>query len=141
MHRTIGVTAAVVMAAGLIGTVPATASAAPARAAGPSGAVAAGASAQAGDVSTMSVHRKHRKCTKPKGKRFNISWADGFSSTTFYFNNHCKGKNYIRVWYQSNGRKCKNITVKPGVKGRKKLHRIYYQNLMHVDFGKCPLWP
>ncbi|WP_431899606.1 hypothetical protein [Nonomuraea sp. bgisy101] len=130
MRRTIGVTAAVTIAAGILMTAPAAVSA-------PSEAV----SDQPTNASLLDVHKKSRKCDKPKNKGFNISWKDGVSSTTFYFNNHCKETNRVRVWYASAGMKCKAITVKPGTKGSKKLHRIYYHNLMEVDFGKCPYWP
>ncbi|MEV1244397.1 hypothetical protein ACIBO2_24555 [Nonomuraea sp. NPDC050022] len=130
MRRTIGVTAAVTITAGLIATPSAAASASD-----------SAITAPPTNASALGIHRKSRKCAKPTGNTFNISWRDGPSSTTFYFNNHCKEKNRIRVWYASLGMKCKAITVNPGTKGRKKLHRIYYQNLMKVDFGKCPYWP
>lgn len=129
MRCTIAATAAMTLAAGLLGTSPALASA-------PGQAVSA---RPAGEK--LDVHRKYLKCTSPKGKRFNISWSPGVSSTTFYFNNHCKETHRIRVWYSSNGMKCRAITVKPGISGKKKLRRIYYNNLMEVNFGKCPYWP
>lgn len=131
MRRTIGVKAAVTVAAGVIAATPAAAS--PAQY-GPTAALAT-------NDPKPKVHRKHHKCDKPKGKRLNVSWADGISSTTFYFNNHCRETNRIRVWYANGGRKCKAITVKPGIQGRKKLARVFRSNLMHVDFGKCPYWP
>ncbi|GIH21704.1 hypothetical protein Aph01nite_00140 [Acrocarpospora phusangensis] len=125
MRRTISVAAAVTIAAGLTVATPAAATA-----------TAEGVTARSADV-----HKKSRACSRPKGKKFNISWKDGVSSTTFYFNNHCRQTQRIRVWYASSGMKCRAITVRPGIKGSKKLHRIYYHNLMKVDFGKCPYWP
>ena len=133
MRRAIPVTMAAGLAAGLVVAAPTAASA---DQTAPAPRTAAVATTQAGDVSPMKVHRKYRKCTKPKGKRFNISWSVGDLSTTFYFNNHCKGTNRIKVSYLDDN--CVNVTVKPGVKGSKRLWLVKKSNIRRVGFGKCP---
>ncbi|MEU6716977.1 hypothetical protein ABZ897_36415 [Nonomuraea sp. NPDC046802] len=85
-----------------------------------------------------SVNRKSKKCNKPKGKRFNISWSDGSLSTTFYFNNHCRGTNYIGIWTIVNRKwYCVDIKVKPGVKGKKKIWTAT-PKIEQVTLKKCP---
>ena len=34
----------------------------------------------------------HIKCTAPAGEQANYSWADGITTVTVYFNNHCSHK-------------------------------------------------
>jgi hypothetical protein len=46
--------------------------------------------APAADATTK--HTAHINCTSPKGAQSNYSWADGITSVTVYFNNHCSGK-------------------------------------------------
>ncbi|TDD37292.1 hypothetical protein E1287_09040 [Actinomadura sp. KC06] len=140
MSHLLGRTAAVAIAAAIV-SVPAVASASPVQATGATGTTGTTVSAKAADASTMAIHRKSRKCNKPKGKRFNISWSPGGASTTFYFNNHCKGTNYIKVFYTDSVPRlglCRTIKVKPGVKGHKRLWNVVKHNIDYVGFGKCP---
>ncbi|MFI0450184.1 hypothetical protein [Actinomadura sp. 6N118] len=68
--------------------------------------------------------RRSWACSKPKGKKFNISYNEARDSTTFYFNNHCKTKRTIRVMVRANRGKPHQhacITVNPGTKGKKKV--------------------
>lgn len=129
MRYTIAATMATTLAAGLLMTTPATAA----------------ESSQAATVHPASeaadVQRKSRKCSTPKGRRFNISWSPGMSSTTFYFNNNCRNTQYIKVWATDSATHrtfCKNVKVKPGVKGKKKIWGVIKGNIDMVTFGRCP---
>ncbi|MEV1244398.1 hypothetical protein [Nonomuraea sp. NPDC049750] len=130
MRRVTGVTAAVAVAAGLITTSPASASSS-----------APSETTTATNASQVAAREKSHKCDKPKGKRFNISWSPGMESTTFYFNNHCREKNRIKVWTTdsvTHVTSCTNIGVKPGVKGKKKVWGAIKGNIDMVTFGTCP---
>ncbi|GIH21705.1 hypothetical protein Aph01nite_00150 [Acrocarpospora phusangensis] len=115
MRRIIGVTSAVILAAGLVAATP--------------------------DVAEAAAGKKSLKCVKPKGSKFNISWSPGTSSTTFYFNNHCRETHRIKVWATDSAShltKCVNVAVKPGVKGKKRLWGVIKGNIDMVTFGRCP---
>ncbi|MGW6504089.1 hypothetical protein [Nonomuraea angiospora] len=51
----------------------------------------AGGAAQAATSSQAPVHRSSLSCGLPAAKA-NYSWADGRTSVTVYFNNHCSHK-------------------------------------------------
>ncbi|WUH97932.1 hypothetical protein OHR68_31150 [Spirillospora sp. NBC_00431] len=136
MRRTIGVSAAVALAAGLVMTVPAAASAAP------DGHHKPNAVAQAADASTLRTYHRSQKCGYPnKDQKVSYSYMPGKSSTKFTYKNRCLGTKRIRIWYQSNGTRCKNITLRGGVSGTKKVNGITKNNLKNADFGKCPRIP
>lgn len=135
MRRTLGVSAAVAMAAGLVVTVPAAASATE------GGDHRPYAVAPADDASTLKTYSKSKKCIMPTKKKFSISYTPGSSSTKVGYKNRCLETKRMRIWYSSNGTRCKNITVKPGVYGSQKVKGITKKNLKNVDFGKCPRIP
>ncbi|NGY59918.1 hypothetical protein G7043_13390 [Lentzea sp. NEAU-D13] len=56
-----------------------------------------------GDVSVQDVHRKSASCTSPSGKKINISWGDGSTSTTVYYNNHCNQARAIELYFRPAG--------------------------------------
>ncbi|MFG2000645.1 hypothetical protein ACGFNU_16025 [Spirillospora sp. NPDC048911] len=87
-------------------------------------AAAPAAKAGAGGGTAEIQTRKGWACSKPKGKKFNISYDEARDSTTFYFNNHCKTKRTIRVVVKAGKSKPHQhacITVNPGTKGKKKV--------------------
>lgn len=43
-------------------------------------------------ASAADVKRASIACSSPKGANANYSWANGITSVTIYFNNHCSGK-------------------------------------------------
>ncbi|MFD1933191.1 MULTISPECIES: hypothetical protein [Nonomuraea] len=134
MRRTVGVTAATTIAAGLIATTPAAASSVPSE-------TTTTATTPTTNASALDTHKKSRKCDKPKRKKFNISWSPGMSSTTFYFNNHCKETNHIKVWATDSVTHvtvCENVRVRPGVRGSKKIWGPAKGNIDMVTFGRCP---
>lgn len=53
--------------------------------------------ADAPTVTVAGPRRPSKRCTRPRNKRFNVSYTRGRTSTTFYFNNHCSHKSYIKI--------------------------------------------
>ncbi|TMQ91510.1 hypothetical protein ETD83_30630 [Actinomadura soli] len=85
------------------------------------------ADAAAPTAAAAAVKRMSRKCSKPKGQKFNISFAPGKQSTTFYFNNHCSHKSYIKVRTWTTGKpnyKTTCIRVNAKTKGKKKIWHV-----------------
>ncbi|MFI0409316.1 hypothetical protein [Actinomadura sp. 3N508] len=85
------------------------------------------ADAAAPTAALAAVKRMSRKCSKPKGKKLNISFAPGRQSTTFYFNNHCSHKGYIKVRTWTTGKpnyKTTCIRVNAKTKGKKKVWHV-----------------
>ena len=56
-----------------------------------------------GEVSIQAVHRKSAKCASPEGKKINISWGDGTTTTTVYYNNHCNQARAIELYFKPAG--------------------------------------
>ncbi|TDD37524.1 hypothetical protein E1287_08075 [Actinomadura sp. KC06] len=91
-------------------------------------------------AAAAAVKRMSRKCSKPKGKKLNISFAPGKQSTTFYFNNHCSHKGYIKVRTWTTGKpnyKTTCIRVNAKTKGKKRIWHVggWWDRTQLV--GKC----
>ncbi|RKS78747.1 hypothetical protein BZB76_0177 [Actinomadura pelletieri DSM 43383] len=89
--------------------------------------VATPAMAATAQADAAAVKRMSKSCSKPKGKKFNISFSPGKQSTTFYFNNHCSHKSYIKVRTYTTGKpnyttKCIRVNAK--TKGKKKVWHV-----------------
>jgi hypothetical protein len=63
----------------------------------------AASAATSGDVSIQEVHRTSAKCTSPTGKKINVSWGDGSTTTTVYYNNHCNQARAIELYFKPAG--------------------------------------
>jgi hypothetical protein len=56
------------------------------------GAMGLGLMAVAAPAAEAATHKASISCPSPKDAKANYSWADGVTSVTVYFNNHCSGK-------------------------------------------------
>jgi hypothetical protein len=63
----------------------------------------AASAAPSDDVSVQATHRKSAKCASPEGQKINISWGDGSTSTTVYYNNHCNQARAIELYFRPAG--------------------------------------
>ncbi|MFI0367027.1 hypothetical protein ACH35V_04060 [Actinomadura sp. 1N219] len=91
-------------------------------------------------AAAAAVKRMSRKCSKPKGKKLNISFAPGKQSTTIYFNNHCSHKGYIKVRTWTTGKpnyKTTCIRVNAKTKGKKKVWHVGGRWDRTQLVGKC----
>ena len=106
-----------------------------------SGLVPAVASAEtSGDVSVQAVHRKSAACASPSGKKINISWGDGNTSTTVYYNNHCNQARAIELEFvKESGERFNRCFVAPA--GKKDSKEIPFGNPNKVSIlsrSSCP---
>ncbi|TYB46281.1 hypothetical protein [Actinomadura chibensis] len=84
------------------------------------------AGAETPSATTFSTRRMSKRCTRPRNKRFTVSYSPGSQSTTFYFNNHCSHKSYIKikVHVPATGTVTKCIRVNARTHGRKKIWHL-----------------
>ncbi|NGY59916.1 hypothetical protein G7043_13380 [Lentzea sp. NEAU-D13] len=99
----------------------------------------AASAAPSDDVSVQAVHRKSAKCTSPSGKKINISWGDGSTSTTVYYNNHCNQKRAIELLFRPAGEfpftRC--FVAPAGEKGDKKIGDAKPVEVNILSRGTC----
>ncbi|TYK49517.1 hypothetical protein [Actinomadura decatromicini] len=120
LARTVGVSALALTAL----ATPAMAEAPPAAPASHVTVKQAGAGTPA--ATPLSTRRLSKRCTRPRDKRFTVSYSPGRASTTFYFNNHCSHKSYIKikVHVPGTGNVTACIRVNPRTHGRKKIWHV-----------------
>jgi hypothetical protein len=104
------------------------------------GAMGLGLMALAAPAAEAASGEGHIKCTAPAGEQANYSWADGITTVTIYFNNHCSGKVSAGIVTKDTDDResiyC--LTTNGGTKGKKKFDIGVDEHVDHIKKG-CSL--
>jgi hypothetical protein len=91
------------------------------------------------DVSVQEVHRGSATCKSPSDKKINISWGDGTTTTTVYYNNHCNQARAVELYFKPAGEfpftKC--FVAPAGKKSSKEIGHAKPNKVTILDGGRC----